>query len=239
MSLIELSEESFIYAHHVKLYRIRAKESFYHDRMREIKKGQLGGWVESLDNIADEAWIDKEGKCFGKGKVCEKGFVTDNGRVMANATVRGNAIILDRAHIYGNAIVEENAVITGQSRVYNNAIVGGSASINHMSCVLNDAVVGGKVFTGSHQQITGGKWSVSPLYIQGTYGSIYISKPGYIMLDVKEYAIDYLLENIETIMANFYPDKKEEYTSYIHFIASRWKIIQNLPYMNNTGKTEN
>lgn len=64
------------------LHRIRAVRDF-----GNVKKGDLGGFIESEDNLAHDgtAWV------YG------------NARIYDNAKVYGNVIICGSAKVYGNA----------------------------------------------------------------------------------------------------------------------------------------
>jgi len=64
------------------LYRIKATIDSLH-----AKKGELGGWVESIHNLYFNAWI------------------TDEACVYGNARIYGNALIYGDAKVFGNIIV--------------------------------------------------------------------------------------------------------------------------------------
>ena len=76
-----------------KLFRIRAKISFC-----IVKKGELGGYIESEKNLShyDDAWV------YGNARVC------------GNAEVYGNADVSGNASVYGNADVSGDAKVTSQ-----------------------------------------------------------------------------------------------------------------------------
>lgn len=77
------------------LHRIRATK----DLPNGVKKGDLGGFVESFDNLSDNAWV------YGNAKVYE------------NARVYGYAEVCENAMVYGKAEVYENALVSGAGRV--------------------------------------------------------------------------------------------------------------------------
>ena len=91
------------------LHRIRALRDF-----SDVRAGDLGGYVESLDNLS------QEGDCWVYG----------NARVCGNARVYGNAWVYGDARVYGNAWVHENARVCGNARVYGNARVHGDAWVH-------------------------------------------------------------------------------------------------------------
>lgn len=48
------------------LSRIRALRDI---PCQNVKKGDLGGYIETLENLADEAWVSGEARVFGKAWV--------------------------------------------------------------------------------------------------------------------------------------------------------------------------
>ena len=84
------------------LYRIRALKDF-----RDVKKGDLGGWVEGYENLS------QEGGCW----------------VYGDAKVSGNAEVYGDAKVSGNAEVYGDAEVHGESRVYGEALVCGNANV--------------------------------------------------------------------------------------------------------------
>ena len=71
------------------LHRIRALTSF-----GSIKAGQLGGWIEKEENLADEgdAWVYGDAKVFGDAKVY------DDAKVYGDAKVYDNAVVCKTNH---------------------------------------------------------------------------------------------------------------------------------------------
>src|SRR5580692_7393317 len=74
----------------VILYRIQATK----DLPNRVKKGELGGFVQKLDNLSDNAWVYE------------------------GAQVSGNAKVYGNAQIYGNAEISDNAQVSGNAKVY-------------------------------------------------------------------------------------------------------------------------
>lgn len=147
------------------LYRIKALKDF-----RIVKKGDLGGFVESEENLSHEGncWI------YHNAKVMDNAIVRDNAEVMDNAIVRDNAIIqdyatiknnaeiVDEARVTGNARVkdiakiEENALIKDQALVGGNAIIEGNTIVKDQALVKGNAHISGDVIIGEEQRIITG-----------------------------------------------------------------------------------
>lgn len=101
-----------------KLYQIRALREIQNERMIvSIKKGELGGYVESEKNLSQEgnSWICQSARVY------ENALVKDGSLVGNNVIVRGNAAIEDDAYVramsIGKTIIEDNARIGGISTV--------------------------------------------------------------------------------------------------------------------------
>ena len=111
MKKYELTDET-IDVSGTTLHRIKALKDF-----GNVKKGELGGYVESERNLS------QEGNCWvcGNAKVCGDAEVCGNAKVYGNAWVFGNAEVYGNAKVYGNAWVYGNAEVCGNARVYGDA----------------------------------------------------------------------------------------------------------------------
>ena len=66
MKKYELLEDDFKEVDGKKLYRIRALQDF-----SNIKKGDLGGYIESENNLShnDDLWVYKNAKVYGNAEI--------------------------------------------------------------------------------------------------------------------------------------------------------------------------
>jgi len=121
----ELTEESINHFGDA-LYRIIALKDF-----GDIKKGELGGFIKSLDNLSqyDNAWVS--------GST----LVSDNARVSGNAMVSGTTIVSGNAVISGTARVSGNVRVSDNARVYDNALVSGNASVYGVDTIIGSIVI--------------------------------------------------------------------------------------------------
>ena len=78
------------------LHRIRATKDLPE---HEVEKGELGGWIEKYENLADNAWVSENARIF------------DNAMIFGDAIVYGNAIIYGNARVHGKSEIFENACI--------------------------------------------------------------------------------------------------------------------------------
>lgn len=90
-----LTEETKEVGGHI-LHRIQAVRDF-----DDVQKGDLGGWVESEENLSHDGncWVSGNGRVFGNGWVFGNGRVYDNGRVFGDGEVSSNARIGVNAYI--------------------------------------------------------------------------------------------------------------------------------------------
>ena len=98
----------------------------------DVKRGDIGGWIESEDNLtqAGNAWVSGDAwvygnaliygdaRVFGDATVCENALVYGNARVYGNAWVCENARVYDNARVFGDALVCENALVCDNVKVH-------------------------------------------------------------------------------------------------------------------------
>lgn len=162
------------------LYRIEALKDL---PKHNVKKGDIGGFVESYDNLADAAWVGGDAKVYDNAKVTGDAWVYDNARVFDNAEVSwhalvrgnakvfGNAQVCDYAQVFGNAQVcghswvYEDATVCDNARVFDNAAVCGTARVFGNARVFGYARVacGDIKKLGDVRNITGERYNITIL----------------------------------------------------------------------------
>ncbi len=133
-----------------KLYRIKANKTFdaphaFATPTGTIKKGDLGGWVESLANLSQDGtcWVAED------AVVCGKALVRDD------AVARGNSIVMDRATLRDDSNIAMNAVIQDDARMYHSAQVGSTARVSGQACIQDTATVAGSAEVREEAVVTG------------------------------------------------------------------------------------
>lgn len=102
MNKYELTDETLEHNGHT-LHRIKALKDF-----GDVKKGDLGGWIESEDNLSQEGdcWIYNDakvyGKVFGNAQVYGNAFVMAFSEVCGDAKVCGETSINELVQVYGD-----------------------------------------------------------------------------------------------------------------------------------------
>lgn len=107
----ELTDETIEFDGHT-LHRIRCIKDF-----RNITKGTLGGFVESYNNLFDEAWVGDDAKVYAGATVVGIASVCDN------ACACHCAVIADRARIYGSAIISGCVRIDGSAEISESSVI--------------------------------------------------------------------------------------------------------------------
>ena len=140
----EILKDEFIEFDGRKLYRIKALKDF-----RDVRKGTVGGYIESEQNLSQEgdAWV------CGDARVSGNAWVYGNARVSGNAWVYGNAQVSGNAWVYGNARVSGNAWVYGNAQVSGNAWVYGNAQVSGNARVSGDAQVSGNAWVSGNNAI--------------------------------------------------------------------------------------
>ena len=155
------------------LYRIEALKDL---PQHNVKKGDIGGYVESYDNLLWEAWIGGFAKVFGDARVFGSAKVSGNSRVFGDAKVYGcsqivgDAQVCGYALVYGNALVDDDSRVYGNAQVYDNAFVFGNARVHGSAQVCGSACVlfGNIKKRGDVKNIIGEKYNITilPNHIQ-------------------------------------------------------------------------
>ena len=97
----------------------------------DVKKGDIGGYVESAYNLSQEgtSWIYGDAVVFGDARVLHDAKVYDNAVVSGNACIFGSARVFCEALVYGSARVYDEALVYGRAKVYGEAEVNGKAEV--------------------------------------------------------------------------------------------------------------
>ena len=82
----------------------------------DVKAGDLGGWIKSEQNLAQngDAWV------YGEAWVSGNAWVHGDARVSGNAWVFGDAWVYDDAKVYGESRVYGESSVYGKARIRHN-----------------------------------------------------------------------------------------------------------------------
>ena len=147
----EFTDETINVGSHV-LHRIRALRDI---PKHGVKKGDLGGFVESYDNLSDDAWVFDDAKVYGSAKVFENARVCGDAEVLGNAEVYEDAFVAGYASVFGHAQVFNDAQVIGNAQVYGDALVAGDAVLRGAAEVYENAKVFGSALVVGDAYISG------------------------------------------------------------------------------------
>ena len=102
-------------------------------RIRRLRDGKLGGWIESEDNLSQEGncWVDDDAMVADSARVYGNAKVSLWAKVYNNAQVYGNANVSAFAEVYDNAKVYGGASVYGNAKVHVNTEVRGYAKVDY------------------------------------------------------------------------------------------------------------
>lgn len=146
----ELSNETKEY-NGSTLYRIKALKDF-----GNIKAGDLGGYVESENNLS------QEGDCW----ICDNAIVCGDARIKDNAYVSGNTIVKDFVRICRNAVIFGNVELSDNVHISGNAKISGEIALSDNVIVEDNAKISGKILIGGHSVLGGNTVLDGEYYIQ-------------------------------------------------------------------------
>lgn len=135
------------------LHRIRAVRDF-----GDVKAGDLGGWIESENNLSHEGkcWVYDDSAVFGRGRVYDNAKIMNSSCVYDNGHVSYSAII-DNSHVFGSAAVKYHARIE-DSGVYQYARITGYSHVCR-SQIANHAYIRGDVVKDAQIRVPPHWWN--------------------------------------------------------------------------------
>src|SRR5574344_303624 len=81
------------------LYRVIALKDF-----ADVRKGELGGWVESENNLSQEGdcWVYDEAKCLDNSRMYDDSMIFDDSIMFDNSKMFGGSAMFDNSKMFGN-----------------------------------------------------------------------------------------------------------------------------------------
>ena len=115
----------------IVLHQIRALRSF-----GNVKTGELGGFIESEDNLSHigTCWVYNSAKVYGKIKLMGTSIVSDEAIVTGNATIRvciitDNSMFNASGNIRGKLIMSDDSYLSGNINLVGQLTMADSSSI--------------------------------------------------------------------------------------------------------------
>ena len=166
------------------VYRIRATMDLPE---RNVKKGDIGGFVSSYSNLNGRAWVADDAILADRATAYDNVLIKNNAIVKDSASIHKNACIKDNAKIEGNVVISDNAVIRGYANVRDLAIIQDNSEVFENATVEDSAVVSGnsKIYD---KAILSGDIRVENAIIYGKA----ILKYGRFTGDIRENLVNYI-----------------------------------------------
>ena len=127
----------------VTLHRIQ----YCKDINEKTKKGTLGGWLESENNLSQNGFciVRKNAKVWGNAKILDDAVVSDNACVFDDAMVFQDAYVTNDAQIFNKAFVLGFSKITNSAKIYNYAFINGNSHIKNNTQIKGCAILEGSI----------------------------------------------------------------------------------------------
>ena len=131
-----ITEETKVGKNGKTVHRLIALETFENASIT-IEKGRLGGWVQNVESIYDNAWVYADAELL------------DNAKMFNHSCIRDNSIMLDYSKLYNSA------KMTGHSALYNEANMGQNTSLHDDSSLGGMASISDYVSLWEDAQVVG------------------------------------------------------------------------------------
>ena len=136
------------------------------DDFSDIKAGDLGGYIESEDNLSHEgncwiydgAMVTDQAQISGNAILRENCWVSGNSRVWGDTQVIGNVEISEDAKVSENAWVYGDTRVSGTARIFGNARVSGHSHVSGLAWVYGDAHISGDAQIFGNARVYGDAW---------------------------------------------------------------------------------
>lgn len=142
----EWSMTMFFGSKHYTFYRIRALKDI---PAHNVKKGDLGGWVEHKRNLSQfgDCWIADEARVGDEAMVRADALVSHQASVLGKSYVQDDSRVLHRATVV-NTRIDDSVRVEGESHVYDSnlrehLIVTEQARIENSHISAEDSLISG------------------------------------------------------------------------------------------------
>ena len=137
------------------LRRIEALKDF-----GNVRKGDLGGWIEKESNLSQEGdcWVSDSARVYDDARVFGDAKIFDIAQVFNQALIYNKAKISNNSRVYGHALIRDTATISGSANIHD-AMMCDNASISDFAYVSGSSVLSGNIYVGGYNQV-----SKTPIY---------------------------------------------------------------------------
>ena len=174
-----ITEETKVGKNGKTVHRLIALETF-ENRWTTINKGTLGGWVQNIENIHDNAWVYDDAELLDSAEMFDHSHISHNSSMWDYSNIHDKAGMWDNSALYNRASMWEYASIAGKSEMWD------SSSISDYTNLRADARVIGSTYLRGNTELKEGayvseSWQVLTLNTHTTRGvdvTLYPTKSG-------------------------------------------------------------
>lgn len=140
-----LSNQTMRLTDETVLHRIRALKSFVDANGQVVTKGDLGGWVQSEDNLSHEgrSWIYDDARAYGRSKVL------DDATLHGESEISDNVVVCDIAAMYDQSYALDSARISGDTRIMDYSSIQDMAQVKNAIVCEDSRILSNAVVTGA------------------------------------------------------------------------------------------
>lgn len=143
-----------------------------------VRKGDLGGWIEKVENLQGNAWVADNAKVYGEA------MVFGNAKVYENAVVYQKSKVYGKARVYGDSKVRGEANISGEAYVLGNSFILDSSKVSGLSYVCGNSYISGNSYVFGRSHLDGNTKLFGNAYIGSDNDFCVLSKFGSINRDI-------------------------------------------------------
>ena len=144
-----ITEETKVGKNGKTVHRLIALETFENASIT-IEKGRLGGWVQNVESIHDNAWVYDNAELLDNAKMFDHTRIKDRSSMRDYTQIRDNAMMNSDSSMHNYASMWNYSSMWGTSIMRNSATVAGTVSL------WIDAEMAGEVYlNGAHVLSTG------------------------------------------------------------------------------------
>ncbi len=226
------------------LHRIQALKTFEDVFGNTVTKGDLGGWVQSEDNLSHEgrSWIYDDARAYGKSRVL------DDAALYGKAEISDQVVVSDTSAMYDHSSAMNSARISGDTRIMDFASVQDMAQIKNAvvyeeSRILSNAIVTearifGKTIIGRNATVskTGDYICLSPIDDELIdHITFYKTEKGVsVMTDDVDFLLGMDVNDAERKVKEMLPEYRAKlYLNAIQFAKTHFEIQEQLANKEN------
>lgn len=153
-----ITEETKIGKNGKTVHRLIALETFG-SGFSTIEKGTLGGWVQNVENIHDNAWVYDDAELLDNAKMSNYTSLHGESSMWDYTFIRDNAMLNNRSSLHNYASMWQNTSLWGTSVMRNSASIAGSVNL------WENAEIAGEIYLNGDYSLSVGAYVTNELQV--------------------------------------------------------------------------